>query len=47
VIDVLAGVKLLSPGTGQSEGGALWAFHNNSEASISNKDYRDVEGTRS
>lgn len=26
------------------EGGALWAFHNNSEASISNKDYRDVEG---
>jgi hypothetical protein len=27
-----------------SEGGALWAFHNNSEASISNKDYRDVEG---
>lgn len=27
-----------------SEGGALWAFHNNSEVSISNKDYRDVEG---
>ncbi len=26
------------------EGGSLWAFHNNSEASISNKDYRDVEG---
>ncbi len=27
-----------------SEGGSLWAFHNNSEASISNQDYRDVEG---
>jgi len=27
-----------------SEGGALWAFHNNSEASIHNQDYRDVEG---
>ena len=27
-----------------SEGGSLWAFHNNSEASISSKDYRDVEG---
>ena len=27
-----------------SEGGALWAFHNNSEASISNSDYREVEG---
>lgn len=27
-----------------SEGGALWAFHNNSELSIWNKDYRDVEG---
>jgi type 1 glutamine amidotransferase len=27
-----------------SDGGALWAFHNNSEASIHNQDYRDVEG---
>jgi type 1 glutamine amidotransferase len=27
-----------------SEGGSLWAFHNNSELSIWNKDYRDVEG---
>jgi hypothetical protein len=27
-----------------SEGGSLWAFHNNSEASIHNQDYRDVEG---
>ena len=27
-----------------SEGGALWAFHNNSEASITNSDYREVEG---
>jgi hypothetical protein len=27
-----------------SEGGSLWAFHNNSEASIWNRDYRDVEG---
>ena len=27
-----------------AEGGSLWAFHNNSEASISNRDYRDVEG---
>jgi type 1 glutamine amidotransferase len=26
------------------EGGSLWAFHNNSQASIMNKDYRDVEG---
>ena len=26
------------------EGGSLWAFHNNSQASILNKDYRDVEG---
>jgi type 1 glutamine amidotransferase len=26
------------------EGGSLWAFHNNSELSIWNKDYRDVEG---
>ena len=26
------------------EGGSLWAFHNNSEASIHNQDYRDVEG---
>lgn len=26
------------------EGGSLWAFHNNSEVSIGNKDYRDVEG---
>ncbi len=26
------------------EGGSLWAFHNNSQASLMNKDYRDVEG---
>ena len=26
------------------EGGSLWAYHNNSQASIMNKDYRDVEG---
>jgi hypothetical protein len=26
------------------EGGSLWAFHNNSQASIMNQDYRDVEG---
>jgi type 1 glutamine amidotransferase len=26
------------------EGGSLWAFHNNSQASILNKDYRDGEG---
>ncbi len=26
------------------EGGSLWAFHNNSQASILNRDYRDVEG---
>jgi type 1 glutamine amidotransferase len=26
------------------EGGSLWAFHNNSQASLLNKDYRDVEG---
>ncbi len=26
------------------EGGSLWAFHNNSQLSIMNKDYRDVEG---
>jgi type 1 glutamine amidotransferase len=26
------------------EGGSLWAFHNNSQASSMNKDYRDVEG---
>lgn len=26
------------------EGGSLWAFHNNSHTSITNKDYRDVEG---
>jgi len=26
------------------EGGSLWAFHNDSEASIHNQDYRDVEG---
>jgi type 1 glutamine amidotransferase len=25
-------------------GGSLWAFHNNSQASIMNQDYRDVEG---
>ena len=25
-------------------GGSLWAFHNNSQASILNQDYRDVEG---
>ena len=25
-------------------GGSLWAFHNNSQASSMNKDYRDVEG---
>lgn len=27
-----------------NEGGSLWAFHNNSQASILNQDYRDVEG---
>jgi hypothetical protein len=26
------------------EGGSLWAFHNNSQASLMNKDYRQVEG---
>jgi type 1 glutamine amidotransferase len=26
------------------EGGSLWAFHNNSQASLMNRDYRDVEG---
>jgi hypothetical protein len=26
------------------EGGSLWAFHNNSQASLMNKDYRDIEG---
>lgn len=26
------------------EGGSLWAFHNNSHTSITNQDYRDVEG---
>jgi type 1 glutamine amidotransferase len=26
------------------EGGSLWAFHNNSQASLMNQDYRDVEG---
>jgi len=26
------------------EGGSLWAFHNNSQASSLNQDYRDVEG---
>jgi len=26
------------------EGGSLWAFHNNSQASLMNKDYHDVEG---
>jgi type 1 glutamine amidotransferase len=26
------------------EGGSLWAFHNDSQASLMNKDYRDVEG---
>jgi hypothetical protein len=26
------------------EGGSLWAFHNDSEASIHNQDYRDTEG---
>jgi hypothetical protein len=27
-----------------SEGGSLWAFHNNSQLSLMNRDYRDVEG---
>jgi len=27
-----------------NDGGSLWAFHNNSQASLMNKDYRDVEG---
>jgi len=27
-----------------NEGGSLWAFHNNSQASSLNQDYRDVEG---
>jgi type 1 glutamine amidotransferase len=27
-----------------NEGGSLWAFHNNSQASLMNQDYRDVEG---
>jgi type 1 glutamine amidotransferase len=27
-----------------NEGGSLWAFHNNSQLSLMNKDYRDVEG---
>lgn len=26
------------------QGGSLWAFHNNSHTSITNQDYRDVEG---
>lgn len=26
------------------EGGSLWAFHNNSQTSLMNKDYREVEG---
>ena len=26
------------------EGGSLWGFHNNSQLSLMNKDYRDVEG---
>ncbi len=26
------------------EGGSLWAWHNNSHVSLTNKDYRDVEG---
>ncbi len=26
------------------EGGSLWAFHNNSQLSLMNRDYRDVEG---
>ncbi len=26
------------------EGGSLWAWHNNSQLSLMNKDYRDVEG---
>lgn len=26
------------------EGGSLWAFHNNSQTSLMNRDYRDVEG---
>jgi type 1 glutamine amidotransferase len=26
------------------EGGSLWAWHNNSQASMMNEDYRDVEG---
>jgi type 1 glutamine amidotransferase len=26
------------------EGGSLWAYHNNSQTSSTNKDYRDVEG---
>lgn len=44
------GVGWMTPEQGKAiktwveEGGSLWAFHNNSQASILNKDYRDVEG---
>jgi Trehalose utilisation len=44
------GVGWMTPEQGKAiktwvqEGGSLWAFHNNSQASLINKDYRDVEG---
>jgi hypothetical protein len=44
------GVGWMTPAQGKAirnwvqEGGSLWAFHNNSQASILNQDYRDVEG---
>ncbi len=44
------GVGWMTPEQGKGikawvqEGGSLWAFHNNSQASLMNKDYRDVEG---
>ena len=44
------GIAWMTPEQGKAikawvqEGGSLWAFHNNSQASILNKDYRDVEG---
>lgn len=44
------GVGWMTPEQGKAvkqwvqEGGALWAWHNNSQLSLMNQDYRDVEG---
>src|ERR1035437_3497071 len=44
------GVAWMTPEQGKAikawveEGGSLWAFHNNSQASLMNADYREVEG---